>query len=232
VRPYRKIQETSGSRKGEDMTKDVLFWDVDTQYDFMRPEGRLYVPGAEGIIDKVSDARRFALAHGCSLFASTDWHRESNKEISKKPDFESTFPAHCIAGKSGSERVGYLGNMPIDEVPNQRMSDSDLQKLVDKEQFHIVIRKEELNPFSNPNTKTLLEILKPKSVVIFGVALDLCVRQAVEELLRMGDIKIYLLRDAVKALGLNGEADVINEFGSKGVHIISLADVKSELQCG
>ncbi len=214
------------------MKKDTLFWDVDTQYDFMRPEGRLYVPGAEGIIDTVSDARRFALAHGYSIMASTDWHKESNKEISKKPDFETTFPAHCIAGKPGSERVGYLGDVPIDVVPNEPVGEGVLQKLAAKQQFHIILRKEELDPFSNPNAKTLLEILKPKSVVIFGVALDLCVRQAVEELLRIGGIKMYLLRDAVKALGLTGEEKVIKEFETKGVNVVSLADLKRQLECG
>ncbi|MFH1370231.1 MAG: isochorismatase family protein [Planctomycetota bacterium] len=211
------------------MKKDTLFWDVDTQYDFMRPEGRLYVPGAEGIIDKVSDARRFALAHGYSIIASTDWHKEGNKEISDKPDFESTFPAHCMEGKPGSERVGYLGDVPMDELPNEPVSEGVLQELAAKQEFHIIIRKEELDPFSNPNTKILMEILKPKSVVIFGVALDLCIRQAVEGLLRIGGIKVYLVRDAVKALGLTGEAKVIKEFESKGVNIISLADLERQL---
>lgn len=211
------------------MKNEVVFWDVDTQYDFMRPEGRLYVPGAEGIIDKVSDARHFALAHGYSIIASTDWHKEGNKEISNRPDFVHSFPAHCIAGKPGSERVGYLGDVPIDVVPNEPVGEGVLQKLAAKDQFHIVLRKEELDPFSNPNTKTLTEILKPKSAVIFGVALDLCVRQAVEGLLRIGGIKVYLLRDAVKALGLTGEAKVIKEFETKGVNVISLADLERQL---
>ena len=29
------------------MKKDTIFWDVDTQFDFMRPKGKLYVTGAE-----------------------------------------------------------------------------------------------------------------------------------------------------------------------------------------
>jgi nicotinamidase/pyrazinamidase len=211
------------------MKNETLFVDVDTQYDFMRPEGRLYVPGAEGIIDKVSDARRFALAHGYSIIASTDWHKEGNKEISKKPDFEVTFPAHCMAGKPGSQRVGYLGDVPIDIVPNEPVSDGDLQKLVAKEQFHIVIRKGQLNVFSNPNTAKLLEILKPKQAIVFGVALDMCVRQVVEGLISIGGIKVCLLRDAVKALGLTGEARVIKEFETKGVNVISLADLERQL---
>ncbi|MCJ7730170.1 MAG: isochorismatase family protein [Sedimentisphaerales bacterium] len=210
------------------MKKEAVFWDVDTQYDLMRPEGRLYVAGAEGIIDTVSEARRFALENGYSIIAATDWHREGNEEISNKPDFIHSFPAHCMAGKPGSERVGYLGELPIGIVPNERMNDSDLQKLVEKEQFHIVIRKEEFDVFSNPNTATIVEFLKPKKAVVFGVALDLCVRQVVERLSERGDIKLYLLRDAVKALGLRGEDEVMDELRTKGVEIISVADLEKK----
>jgi nicotinamidase/pyrazinamidase len=28
-------------------TSDWLFWNVDTQFDFVSPQGKLYVPGAE-----------------------------------------------------------------------------------------------------------------------------------------------------------------------------------------
>jgi nicotinamidase-related amidase len=34
------------------MKEDTLFWDVDTQFDFMQPQGKLYVPGAETIIPR------------------------------------------------------------------------------------------------------------------------------------------------------------------------------------
>jgi nicotinamidase/pyrazinamidase len=207
------------------MKKDTLFWDVDTQYDFMRPEGRLYVAGAEGIIDGVSEARRFAMENGYSIIASADWHREGNEEISDRPDLTHSFPAHCMANKPGSERVGYLGESPIDVVPNERMNDSDLRKMVEKEQFHIVIRKEDFDVFSNPNTATIVGFLKPKRVVVFGVPLDLCVRQLIEGLSEQGGIKLYLLRDAVKTLGLSGENEVMDELRTKGVEIITVADL-------
>jgi nicotinamidase/pyrazinamidase len=214
--------------KGNNMKKEAIFWDVDTQYDFMRPEGRLYVPGAEGIIDNVNKARRFALENGYSIIASADWHREGNKEISDRPDLKSTFPPHCMADKPGSQRVGYLGELPIDNVPDERMSSSELRKRFEKKQFHIVIRKEELDLFSNPNTKRILKILKPTAAVVFGVALDLCVRMAVEGLLGMGNIKVYLLRDAVKGLGLRGDDTVLEEFKNKGVELISVDDLEKE----
>ncbi len=196
----------------------------------MRPEGRLYVPGAEGIIDNVSKARRFALDNGYSLLASMDWHQDGNPEISDIPDFQNTFPPHCMADKPGSERVGHLGNLPIDIVPNKPMSDTDLHKLLGKEQFHITIRKEGLDVFANPNTLKLLEMLKPKSVVVFGVALDLCLRMVVEDLLKTGGIKLFLLRDAIKTLGLKSDREFLGELKTKGVEVISLGDLDKNFQ--
>ena len=64
------------------MKKDTIFWDVDTQFDFMRPKGKLYVTGAEDIIAKVSEVRKFALENGYSIIADIDWHSLDNKEVS------------------------------------------------------------------------------------------------------------------------------------------------------
>ncbi|MHC4061694.1 MAG: cysteine hydrolase family protein, partial [Planctomycetota bacterium] len=92
--------------------KDTIFWDVDTQFDFLKPEGRLYVPGAAKIIEPISRTRVFALENGYSIIASMDWHSLEDEEISTTPDFKETFPPHCMAFESGSERLGYLGDVP------------------------------------------------------------------------------------------------------------------------
>ena len=36
------------------MKRPVIFWDVDTQHDFMDPDGKLYVKGAELIMPKLA----------------------------------------------------------------------------------------------------------------------------------------------------------------------------------
>jgi nicotinamidase/pyrazinamidase len=36
------------------VSRSTIFWDVDTQADFMRPGGKLYVPGAEKLIPNMS----------------------------------------------------------------------------------------------------------------------------------------------------------------------------------
>jgi nicotinamidase/pyrazinamidase len=211
------------------MKKQTVFWDVDTQFDFMQPQGNLYVPEAEQIIDKVSQVRRFALDNGYSIIADVDWHSEENEEISDDPDFKETFPPHCLAGSKGSERVGDLGNIPIDYIENNPTDEKALRKLVVKDQFHIVIRKESLDAFENPNTDKLLEIVAPKTIVAFGVALDCCVSCVLNGLAKHGGIKMILLKDVTKGLGTRPEEEIYAEFEKMGVEIAEFDDLKGTL---
>ncbi len=214
------------------MKKDIVFWDVDTQFDFMRPEGRLYVPGAENIIDQISQVRKFALENGFSIIASTDWHSTDNQEISDNPDFKQTFPPHCMANEPGSERVGYLGELPIEYIPNDKMDADALRKLTNKEQFHIVIRKQDTDVFSNLNTVELIELIAPKMAVVFGVALDVCVDQALRGLCTFPDIKLCLLKDATKGLEIKPADELLDEFRQMGIEITELSNLRRQLGCG
>ena len=214
------------------MKDDTIFWDVDTQFDFMRPEGKLYVLGAETIIDKVSEVRRFALENGYSIVADIDWHSPDNAEISETPDFEQTFPPHCMAGEPGGERVGFLGELPIEYVGLEMMDADALRKLICKKQFHIVIRKDALDVFSNPNTDKLVELINPKKVVVFGVALDFCVCCVVKGLSRFDDIELCVLKDVVKGLEVRPEQEIFYEFRQIGVEVTEFGALKRDLQCG
>ncbi len=214
------------------MKEYAFFWDVDTQFDFMRAEGKLYVPGAETIIAEVSEVRKFALDNGYSIIADIDWHSADNEEISETPDFERTFPPHCMAGEPGSERVGFLGELPIEYVEIKKMEPDVLRTLISREQFHVVIRKDTLDVFSNPNASELVKLINPKKVIIFGVALDFCVDCVVRRLSGFGDIELCVLKDAVKGLGARPEREIFDEFVQMGVEIAEFSAVKGNLQCG
>ena len=41
----------------------TLFFDVDTQIDFLFPAGALYVPGAERIVPAIARLNQYAAAH-------------------------------------------------------------------------------------------------------------------------------------------------------------------------
>jgi len=211
------------------MRKQTVFWDVDTQFDFMLSQGKLYVPGAEKIVDKVSQVRKFALENSFSIIADVDWHSRDNAEISDNPDYKLTFPPHCMAGSPGSERVGYLGELPIEYVQTKLMDTGALRKLLGKDQFHVVIRKESIDVFDNPNTDRLIEMVRPQTVAVFGVALDFCVYYVLRGLARHSGIRLFLLKDVVRSLGARPEKGILDEFRQMGVEIIKFSDLVRQL---
>ena len=211
------------------MNKKTVFWDDDTQFDFMMPQGSLYVPGAQNIINTVSKIRRFALDNGFSIIASMDWHSRDNPEISDKPDFVNTFPPHCIANHKGAERVGFLGTVPIFYIDTEPLDDIAIKKLICTEPFHIVIRKNTLNAFDNPNTKKLLDLLKPEKIIVFGVATEFCVYRAIRGFLEKTSSSVYLIEDAVKPIDPEKGREVLSELISKGVKVIDSNSLKELL---
>jgi nicotinamidase/pyrazinamidase len=214
------------------MDKRTVFWDVDTQYDFMMPDGRLYVPGADQIIPVISDLRAMALDQGCSIIASADWHSTENPEICETPDYQQTFPPHCMVGTPGAERVGYLGDLPIDVIDREPMDAGELAKLAEKQQFHIVIRKGAINPFSNPNTARLVEMVRPGKIIMFGVALDFCVLDTLKSLAQFSNIRLSLVRDATKGLGARPDEQVLQELRGIGVEITESSRLHEMAPCG
>lgn len=71
----------------------TVFFDVDTQIDFLYPAGALYVPGAEAIIPAVARLNRIAPV----LLSTADAHAEND------PEFQ-LYPPHCIAGTLGQHK--------------------------------------------------------------------------------------------------------------------------------
>ncbi|MEN6334246.1 MAG: isochorismatase family protein [Phycisphaerales bacterium] len=214
------------------MDKRTIFWDIDTQYDFIVPDGKLYARGAEEIIPVVSDLRAMAIDGGCSIVASMDWHSPNNPEISDQPDFKETFPPHCIAGTPGAQRVGYLGNLPIDVVEIEQQNPGELAELVQKDQFHIAIHKEAISVFSNPNTVNLVESVSPGTIIAFGAVLEFCVQDTLRGLARFPGVQLVLVRDATVTLDPGVEARVYAELQRMGIDVTEFSRLREMSLCG
>src|SRR5262245_21238160 len=78
----------------DEMRSDLIFWDVDTQVDFKKADGRLYVPDSESIIPVVARLTDYAHAHRIRIIASSDDHVPGHRELSTTPDWKETFPDH------------------------------------------------------------------------------------------------------------------------------------------
>lgn len=77
-------------------TPPILFWNVDTQNDFMKVSGKLYVQNAEEIESTIAQLTRFAEKYNIKVLNTCDYHNKRPLELSNTPDFIATFPPHCI----------------------------------------------------------------------------------------------------------------------------------------
>lgn len=217
----------------------VVFWDVDTQFDFMTPPergGKLYVkdpadagdPGAERIVPQLERLTRFARERGVPRVATGDWHLPGHREIDAvSPDFRSTFPPHCLAGERGAEKIPETALLDPVTIPLRASPEAAraAARAVVEEGRDVFLRKEEFSCFTgNPATEELVRALDADAFVVYGVALDVCVRQAVEGMLQRGE-RVYLVEDATWGLGLEDREALVARWAAAGARRVSTDEV-------
>lgn len=193
----------------------LIFWDVDTQYDFMFSDGKLYVPGAEDILGALARLTRHARHKGIRVVASIDHHELSDAEISPSPDFRATYPPHCLAGTPGAAKVDAtraVDPLWIDQGPV-------IAETVARHRGEIVFRKQKFDVFSNPNVEAVVAALAPDEIFVYGVAQDVCNRYAIEGLLARG-YRVNAVRDAMRPIDPQAGDRLLEEWAQKGVRIV------------
>ena len=224
----RLTKRERGRRNWGCMTK-LIFWDVDTLHDFMKSDGKLYVPGSEEIIPAVKALTDFAHANRIPIVASADNHELSDAEISDTPDWKTTFPPHCMRGTPGQLKIAET------ELPDPLVIEPELQDpgaLAQQILAHtgdFLLHKRALDVFSNANVPTLLRALEPEAVVIYGVATDFCDKYVVEGLSReLPRAELFLVTDAVRAIYPDEGERLIAGWRERGVRMITVAQILEE----
>ncbi len=193
---------------------NLLFWDVDTQVDFMHPEGKLYVPGAEKIIDNARRLTDFAAQRGIPIIASTDAHLESD------PEFRD-YPPHCLAGTPGQKKVSgtVLANHYV--IPNRKV---DLPGNLSA-YAQIIIEKQAIDVFTNPNIGEVLQRFGGgREIVLYGVVTEICVNHAARGLIQRG-CRVHLVRDAIQHLDAAKARATIDEVQRHGGRLLTTDEV-------
>ncbi len=205
--------------------KRTLFWDVDTQVDFMQPDGKLYVPKAETLLNNLATLSRVADTHGIPVLASADDHEESDPEISDEPDFANTYPPHCMRGTEGAKRIGATQRKWTAEIGHAPLDVEQLQQIAGANRPQVLVHKKQFDVFTNPNVEPLLKALDPGRIVIYGVALDVCNKAAVEGLLDRGYTSLTVVTDATKPIRKEVEAELLASWQERGVKLATTAEV-------
>jgi len=198
----------------------TIFWDVDTQYDFMFSDGKLYVPGAEEILGALARLTRHARARGIRLWGSIDFHSLADAEISATPDFDETYPPHCLAGTPGAAKVDATRVVDPLWVDGELVDPARLLE----HRGEVVFRKQRFDVFSNPNAERALAALVPEEVIVFGVAQDVCNRYAIEGMLARGH-RVVAVRDAMRPIRAEAGARLLDEWSQRGVRIVTTREL-------
>jgi nicotinamidase/pyrazinamidase len=193
------------------VSRNLIFWEVDTQADFMLPGGKLYVPGAERLlpnIRRLTDAARqgrvFLVSHGC-------YHTKDDPEF-------ATFPPHCIKGTAGAGYVPEALAERVITVPNEPTAALPLD-LSPYQQ--ILLEKQTLDIFESRHADKLVERLDyDAEFVVFGVVTEYCVRFAAKGLLERGR-RVSVVRDAIETLNAEDGKRTISELQSLGANFIT-----------
>jgi nicotinamidase/pyrazinamidase len=204
----------------------VVFWDVDTQYDFMRADGKLYVPDAEQIIPNLKALTDYAHAHGIRVIASADDHVPGHPELSGRPDFTQTFPEHCMRGTRGQAKIPETRLREPMVIEPAREAAASLAERVRAHHGDILFNKHWFDVFTNENVETVLAALAPRAVVLYGVALDVCNKFAIEGLVRRHpEIRLFAVDDAMKPIDRDVAQHLLKAWAEEGVRIVQTTDI-------
>jgi nicotinamidase/pyrazinamidase len=189
----------------------TVFFDVDTQLDFLYPAGALYGKGGERLLDRIAHMNGHAAAHGIPVVSTMDAHAEDD------PEFRD-WPPHCVAGTQGQQKAARTLLDPhtvIPTAPGEYAITGARQ---------IIVEKQNLDVFTNPNLPRLLDRLRADRYVVYGAFTEYCVRWAVLGLARLGK-PVELVTDATASLQEASARRTLDELAAAGCRFTTIAEV-------
>jgi nicotinamidase/pyrazinamidase len=197
------------------VSRKFIFWDVDTQADFVFPGGKLYVPGAEKLLPNLALLIGAAREGRVFLVSSGDAHTPEDPELRQ-------WPPHCMRGTPGAAIVPETLTKHFFVVPNRPAA--SLPADIGRYQ-QAILEKQTLNVFDNPNTNALLGRLAELTdadaeFVVFGVVTEYCVNFAAKGLLERGR-RVAVVTDAIEALKPEDGRRTLDQLTALGARLIT-----------
>jgi len=183
----------------------TAFLDIDTQHDFMDPDGALTIPGARKIVANLKRLVQYSAQNKIPILSSMDAHRPDD------PEFKD-FPPHCVKGSPGQQKIKETllpGAIRIPAIPGVLPDNvpPGTQMIFDKPTLYL---------FDNPNFMEHVKQQGYEAFVVFGVATDYCVKIIAEGLIQRG-YKVTVVTDAI--------APVVPEAGKGALESMKRAGV-------
>jgi len=195
---------------------NIIFFDVDTQFDFVDAKGALYVKDADKLKNTWAKLTRSASVNGIKIISSQDTHKKTD------PEFKE-FPPHCVKATRGHKKIAQT-ILPSNVVlTDKALTFEDLFKI--KESYpQIILEKNVLDVFSNPNSQRLIEVISPDEIYVYGVATEYCVKMACLGLKKIVD-NVFVVEDAIAEISEEAKKSAFSEFRKKGIKFIKASEI-------
>lgn len=183
--------------------------------------GSLAVPGANRTyVKSVENALRLAKKEGVLILGSRDYHPEGHVS------FASSHP-----GSSTGDVIVLPNGVPQKLWPDhcvQTMGDS--REAVDNNLFFELVKKGEDPNVDSPSAfkddlgrltelNAILQEHSIKSLVVFGLATEVCVKETIEDALRL-NYSVAFIEELSRGITPEGVANAISDMRSKGVDVL------------
>jgi nicotinamidase/pyrazinamidase len=185
----------------------LIFVDVDTQRDFLEPDGALLIGGTAAIRPNLARLTEFARAHHIPVLATACAHTLDQAD-------PEPFPPHCLVGTEGQRRI------PETEWPGGVIVKHD-EPYEGTRPEHLTIQKQNYDAFRHPHFDQIMGLYTPDhpTFVVYGVATDYCVKTAVLGLLARNQTVVIVV-DAMRPVDPENEAVELTDFVQRGATLV------------
>ena len=181
---------------------------VDVQQDFVEG-GSLGVQGGLAVAAHIAQHVRHFKEQYHYVVASRDYHENAPDHISANPDYQTTWPAHCMAGTPGAAFVPTIQNLVREKY---------IQEVVTKGRDRAAYSAfDGFNRAGHP----LLEVLKEQRIDhidVCGIATDYCVRASALDA-KKNEFQVRVLVNLCAAVNEESGQKALEEMKAAGIQI-------------
>ncbi len=207
--------------KNNNINNSIVFFDVDTQHDYLSEASDKSIRNSGEIKKNLAKLTNYAIENNIKILGSVDINTNLKKETIN--NFRNKIPETFVQGTIF--------------VPNRKVDEQLISKAL-QTNSPVLVEKQAYSCFQNPNTDIIIEMIKNKNkidkisannsniitVVVYGVATEYCVKEAVLGLLSRG-IKVLLVKDAIGAINEEHGEKALKEMKSAGAITIECKEV-------
>jgi nicotinamidase/pyrazinamidase len=170
---------------------------VDLQEDFASPNGSLYVPDGDDVLNVINPQILAAREAGALIVFTQDWHPPDTPHFKKDG---GVWPVHCVRDTPGAELVAGIERDDGDEIIRKGVGGEDGYSAFS-------VRDPETGAIGDTGLDALLKRRGIERVVIVGLATDYCVKESGLDSVRLG-YETSVLMEGVRAVDLEpGDGD-------------------------